>query len=88
MPGVLPAAFILGQRLQVDKHKATVLFIGAVDGQFGTWIGLEWDEVTRGKHDGSHCGKRYDAVSFTFPGSGPRVSSTNNRFSIDCRSLV
>lgn len=25
----------------------------------GVWIGVDWDEAERGKHDGSHNGQRY-----------------------------
>ena len=49
----------VGQRLQIDDFKATVLYVGPVEGQKGDWAGLEWDDHTRGKHDGSHGGKRY-----------------------------
>lgn len=49
----------LGCRLIVGKHNATVRFIGNVKGQDGNWVGLEWDDPSRGKHDGSHDGVRY-----------------------------
>lgn len=50
----------VGQRVIVrGKHRATVRYIGAVDGQEGFWVGLEWDDPSRGKHDGSHDGKSY-----------------------------
>lgn len=41
------------------KHKATVLYVGLIEGQPGTWVGIEYDEAGKGKHDGSHGGKRY-----------------------------
>ena len=42
------------------KHvQATVRYIGAVEGQDGEWVGLEWDDVGRGKHNGCYKGKRY-----------------------------
>ena len=52
-------ALEVGQRLIVGKHAATIRYIGSVDGQQGDWAGLEWDDPTRGKHDGSHGGTRY-----------------------------
>jgi hypothetical protein len=30
-----------------------------VEGTEGEWVGVEWDDPTRGKHDGSHAGVRY-----------------------------
>jgi hypothetical protein len=53
-------ALPLGSRIVVgDKYLATVRYIGPVDGQSGEWAGLEWDDPTRGKHDGSTGGRRY-----------------------------
>jgi len=49
----------MGARLIVDKCKATVRYVGSIDGQQGTWVGLEWDELSRGKHDGIVGGRRY-----------------------------
>lgn len=49
----------LGTRLIVGKHAATIRYVGPVEGQQGEWVGLEWDEASRGKHDGSHSGVRY-----------------------------
>lgn len=49
----------LGQRLQIGKDRATVRYIGPVDGQSGDWVGLEWDDHARGKHDGCVNGRRY-----------------------------
>ena len=55
------ADFHITQRVQVDKFKATVRYVGPVQGQQGVWVGLEWDDSGRGKHDGSSEGRRYDS---------------------------
>ena len=34
-------------------------YIGPVKGQEGTWVGLEWDDTSRGKHDGTTGGVKY-----------------------------
>lgn len=60
----------LGARLIVDKCKATVRYVGAIDDQQGTWVGLEWDDISRGRHDGIVGGRRYFACKH----SGPRGS--------------
>ena len=60
----------VGARLIVDKCKATVRYVGAIDHQQGTWFGLEWDDVSRGKHDGVVGDRRY----FTCKYSAPRGS--------------
>lgn len=53
----------IGQRIRVtpscQSAIATVRYIGGLDGHPGTWVGLEWDDPTRGKNDGSVDGKRY-----------------------------
>ena len=49
----------VGDRLQVGRDRATVRYIGFVDGQQGTWAGLEWDNPARGKHDGRVAGQKY-----------------------------
>ncbi|KAI8145852.1 hypothetical protein BJV82DRAFT_602482 [Fennellomyces sp. T-0311] len=53
----------VGDRIQVKEDFATVRFVGTVDGSKGEWLGVEWDDPARGKHDGSHNGKRYFASS-------------------------
>ena len=55
----------VGSRLCVEKCKATVRYVGRIEGQQGTWVGLDWDDAGRGKHDGSTGGHRY----FTCSGS-------------------
>ncbi|XXG93873.1 hypothetical protein Hte_000122 [Hypoxylon texense] len=49
----------LGDRLSYDGAVCTVRFVGEVSGTSGSWLGVEWDDPTRGKHDGSHKGVRY-----------------------------
>ncbi len=56
----------------IEGYRATVKYIGAIanakpeDG----WIGVEWDESSRGKHDGQAYGRRYFT---TDPGRGSFV---------------
>lgn len=49
----------VNDRVQVLDDCATVRFIGQVEGTKGEWLGIEWDDPTRGKHDGTHQGVRY-----------------------------
>lgn len=41
----------------------------------GVWLGLEWDEPSRGKHDGSHDGVQYFSCRYQ-PGRTSRSAST------------
>lgn len=48
-----------GRRLSFDGVLCTALYVGPVNGTKGDWLGVEWDDPNRGKHDGSHDGVRY-----------------------------
>jgi len=51
-----------GDRISVNGAYGTVLYVGAVQGTKGTWLGVDWDEAARGKHDGSKDGINYFAT--------------------------
>ncbi|KAI5282232.1 hypothetical protein KEM54_002884 [Ascosphaera aggregata] len=46
----------IGSRLSYDNSLCTVRYIGEVQGTKGQWLGVEWDDPTRGKHAGEHQG--------------------------------
>ncbi|RDW66289.1 hypothetical protein BP6252_09924 [Coleophoma cylindrospora] len=55
-------SFHVGQRLSIKHQSCTVRYIGPVHGtkdETEEYLGLEWDDATRGKHDGSHLNRRY-----------------------------
>ncbi|KAF7731007.1 hypothetical protein EC973_001053 [Apophysomyces ossiformis] len=62
----IPDQLQVGSRIQVQQARATVRFIGSVENTKGIWLGVEWDDPARGKHDGTHQGVPY----FNLPGSG------------------
>ncbi|GAX83880.1 hypothetical protein CEUSTIGMA_g11305.t1 [Chlamydomonas eustigma] len=49
----------IGRRVQIIKDRATVRYIGTVTGQEGIWVGVEWDDPSRGKHNGTSGGVKY-----------------------------
>ncbi|CCF32093.1 tubulin-specific chaperone E [Colletotrichum higginsianum] len=71
----MPSNSHIGQRLSYDGALCTVRYIGPVTGTSGTWLGVEWDDSGRGKHDGQHGDVRYfsclsknpNAASFVRP---------------------
>ncbi|KAJ7681776.1 hypothetical protein B0H17DRAFT_1075669 [Mycena rosella] len=75
----LPTA---GTRLSLAGHTGTVKYVGAVDNTAGIWLGVEWDDPKRGKHDGIKDGKRYftcripNAGSFIRPTTGISYGSS------------
>ncbi|KAJ5814973.1 hypothetical protein N7474_006750 [Penicillium riverlandense] len=46
----------VGQRRSFDGHRCTIRYVGTVEGTTGDWLGVEWDDPTRGKHAGEHKG--------------------------------
>lgn len=47
-------AILPGARICHDGHRGTVRFgPGPVQGAAGAWLGVEWDDASRGKHDGT-----------------------------------
>lgn len=55
----MTASFRIGHRLSFDGALCTVRYIGPVAGTQKEWLGVEWDDPSRGKHDGMHEGVRY-----------------------------
>jgi hypothetical protein len=45
-------------RVECNGHLATVLYAGPLKGKSGLFYGLEWDDPTRGKHNGSFLGEQ------------------------------
>ncbi|CAG0887984.1 unnamed protein product [Darwinula stevensoni] len=64
----------VGYRVQCADFFGIVKYIGPVEGMHGMWIGVEWDDPSRGKHDGSYCGTRY--FKTLHPSSGSFVRAT------------
>jgi len=50
---------VSGARVEVGGERATIRFRGEVLPTKGVWLGVEWDNPSRGKHDGNHNGVRY-----------------------------
>ncbi|XP_075718642.1 tubulin-specific chaperone E isoform X2 [Rhinoderma darwinii] len=59
----------IGRRIICDGEYATVRYVGMVAPTPGIWLGVEWDNPLRGKHDGSHEGTRYFTCSHPTGGS-------------------
>lgn len=53
----------VGHRIEILKERGFVRFIGSLDSPDKDpsilWLGIEWDDHTRGKHYGTYCGKQY-----------------------------
>ncbi len=63
----------MGARVVIAKERATVRYIGSVAGQKGVWAGVEWDDPSRGKHDGTTGGVKYFQCTSGLPTAGSFV---------------
>ena len=69
----------IGTRFHLSSgHFGTIEYIGHVTGTDGLWYGVEWDDPTRGRHDGVKDGKRYFSCRCAF---FPQSSYQWNQFS-------
>ncbi|KAF8559741.1 L domain-like protein [Imleria badia] len=65
-----------GTRFHLSSgHFGTIKYIGQVTGTDGLWYGVEWDDPTRGRHDGVKDGKRYFNCRIPNAGSFIRPSA-------------
>ncbi|CAG8126481.1 unnamed protein product [Penicillium nalgiovense] len=64
---------IVGQRRSFDGHLCTIRYVGTVQGTSGDWLGVEWDDASRGKHSGEHKGVRYFSCKSKHPTAGSFV---------------
>ena len=49
----------IGTRICLSGYIGTIKFFGSVHGTAGAWLGVEWDDPQRGKHDGAKDGVQY-----------------------------
>lgn len=66
----------VGDRVLIAKQRATVRYVGPVQGQEGVWVGVEWDDPTRGKHNGEAGGQRYFTCSSAASTAGSLVRAS------------
>ncbi|KXT04383.1 hypothetical protein AC578_3588 [Pseudocercospora eumusae] len=59
--------YYVGQRLSLKGQLCTIRYVGRVGGKAGDWLGVEWDDPARGKHNGTHERKQYFKSSFLRP---------------------
>ncbi|XP_062831444.1 tubulin-specific chaperone E isoform X2 [Anolis carolinensis] len=77
---------VIGRRVLCNGDYGTVLFVGSVPPTTGVWLGVEWDNPQRGKHNGSHEGIQYFKCRHLSGGSFIRPNKAN--FGVDFLSAV
>ncbi|XP_066906303.1 tubulin-specific chaperone E [Halyomorpha halys] len=72
----------VGDRVQVGEDRGTVLYVGPVPPTKGTWLGIDWDDPLRGKHNGVYDGTRYFQARYETSGSLVRLEKVQSEQSI------
>ncbi|XP_060708616.1 tubulin-specific chaperone E [Hemiscyllium ocellatum] len=76
----------VGRRIIYRDEYGTVRFVGTVPSAPGIWLGVEWDNPERGKHNGTHEGVQYFQCSHPTGGSFIRPQKAN--FGVDFLTAV
>ncbi|KAM9490668.1 LOW QUALITY PROTEIN: tubulin-specific chaperone E [Salvelinus alpinus] len=67
-------------------ERGTVRFVGTVPPTAGLWLGVEWDNPDRGKHNGSHEGGHY--FTCRHPKGGSFVRPKKASFGVDYLTAI
>ncbi|XP_042206334.1 tubulin-specific chaperone E-like [Homarus americanus] len=70
-------ALRIGNRVESDGARGTVRWIGEVPTTEGIWYGVDWDDASRGRHNGTHNGITYFETRFPTSGSFIRPAKLN-----------
>lgn len=68
----LRITYPLGTRIRLDASAGsagTVRYVGAIANHPGLWLGIEWDDAARGRHDGHVGDVRYFSTAAATSGS-------------------
>uniref|UniRef100_A0A8C7GAW1 Tubulin-specific chaperone E n=1 Tax=Oncorhynchus kisutch TaxID=8019 RepID=A0A8C7GAW1_ONCKI len=76
----------VGRRVACDGERGTVRFVGTVPPTAELWLGVEWDNPDRGKHNGSHEGVHY--VTCRHPKGGSFVRPKKASFGVDYLTAI
>uniref|UniRef100_A0A671R0Q4 Tubulin-specific chaperone E n=1 Tax=Sinocyclocheilus anshuiensis TaxID=1608454 RepID=A0A671R0Q4_9TELE len=88
----------MGRRVSCDGERGTVRYVGPVLPTAGVWLGVEWDDPERGKHEGSHEGVRYFTCRHLTGGSFVRpkkasfgvdyVTALKQRYEVELQEVI
>ncbi|KAK0085825.1 hypothetical protein PV325_004352 [Microctonus aethiopoides] len=76
----------LADRIDCDGHRGNVCYVGLIDDTNGMWLGIDWDDPSRGKHNGIHGGKEY--FKTRHPTSGSFVRPGKVKCGISCPDSI
>ncbi|XP_011503060.1 PREDICTED: tubulin-specific chaperone E [Ceratosolen solmsi marchali] len=75
-----------GCRIECEGHIGTVKYFGTVGTTNGQWLGIDWDDSSRGKHNGTYEGIKY--YETWHPTSGSFIRPIKANFGISCSEAI
>ncbi|XP_012135137.2 glyoxalase 1 [Megachile rotundata] len=76
----------IGSRIECDGYRGTLKYCGPVGDTKGLWLGIDWDDPTRGKHNGTYEGIEY--FKARHPTSGSFIRPGKAKFGISCPEAI
>ncbi|XP_019872154.1 tubulin-specific chaperone E isoform X2 [Aethina tumida] len=67
----------IGARIELNGYYGSIKYIGPLEGYPGKWLGIDWDDPTRGKHNGMIKGVQYFETRHPKSGSCLRQEVVN-----------
>ncbi|EFN86898.1 tubulin-specific chaperone E [Harpegnathos saltator] len=76
----------IASRIECDGYRGTLKYVGPVGNTKGQWLGIDWDDSTRGKHNGTYEGIEYFQARHSTSGSFIRPAKA--KFGISCPQAI
>ncbi|XP_051173196.1 tubulin-specific chaperone E isoform X2 [Leptopilina boulardi] len=77
---------MIGSRILCDGYCGTLKYVGPVENTKGIWLGIDWDDFSRGKHGGTY--KDVEYFKTWHPNSGSFVRLEKVKFGISCPDAI
>lgn len=71
---------LIGSRVVHEDHFGTICYAGELPNSKGAWLGIDWDNPSRGRHDGVYAGVKYFETQSSTSGSFIRFVDGHPRF--------
>ncbi|XP_012251255.2 tubulin-specific chaperone E isoform X2 [Athalia rosae] len=76
----------LASRVECDGYLGTLKYVGPVGETKGQWLGVDWDDPARGKHNGTYVGVQY--FTTWHPKSGSFIRPGKAKFGVSCPHAI
>ena len=72
----------VGERLAFQGERCTVRYVGGIENKRRDWLGVEWDDPRKGRHDGSYEGVKYFQCKIFFSSCSKMKSTVTISISV------